>query len=385
MAVALGTRRSAGPSLAIGGRWRDFDPYLLITTLVLMGFGVVAIWSSVGGGSLTPGNLGVKQAAFGLVGLVGMAIVANIDYRFYASFAWAIYAVGVGLLVLILFFGTIIAGSQRWFVVGPLSIQPSEFGKLAVIIALAAFVSSRGEAMRDLGNFVVSLLIVAVPMVLVFRQPDLGTTIVYGAIWASIMLFSRTRKRYFVAVALLALPAFLAAWELDILHDYQKERLLISYDPYADPTGEGFNIIQAWISIGSGGWFGDGLQGGSQSQLGLLGVRESDFIFAHASGMFGFLGMLALFASYLILLWRCLRVVETARDGFGQCLAVGITGVLFVQAFVNIGMNVGLLPVTGITLPFVSSGSSALWTFLFAEGILQSILMRHRKLAFQPY
>src|SRR3712207_4729806 len=145
-----------------------------------------------------------------------------------------------------------------------------------------------------------------------------------------------------------------------------------------------FNLIQARISIGSGGWLGYGIEGGTLSQLGLLKVRESDFIFAHASGMFGYVGMLALFASFAILLWRCLMVVEIARDGLGQCIAVAVSGILFFQAFVNIGMNVGLMPVTGITLPFVSSGRSSLWVFLIAEGILQSILMHHRKLAFQP-
>ncbi len=384
MAVVAGHRGAGAKPLSLGHRWRDFDPYLLITTLVLMGFGVVAIWSASGGGPLTPSNMGVKQALYGTVGVAAMLGIANLDYRYFASFAWALYALGVALLGLVLVVGEVIAGSQRWFLIGPLSLQPSEFAKLSTIVALAAFVSSRGEAMADLGNFAVSLLIVVVPMALIFQQPDLGTTIVYGVIWLSIMLVARTRKLYFGALALLAAPAFLVAWEF-AFHDYQKTRLLVSYDPELDRLGEGFNIIQARISIGSGGWFGAGLEGGSQSQLGLLGVRETDFIFAHASGMFGFLGMLALFASFVILLWRCLRVVETARDSFGQCLAVGVTGAIFFQAVVNIGMNVGLLPVTGITLPFVSAGSSSLWTFLFAEGILQSILMRHRKLAFQPY
>ncbi len=138
-------------------------------------------------------------------------------------------------------------------------------------------------------------------------------------------------------------------------------------------------------TIGSGGLFGAGLQGGTQSRLELLKVRESDFIFAHASGMFGFIGMVALFALFIVLLWRCMRVAQTARDTFGQAIAIGFSATLFYQSFVNMGMNMGLMPVTGITLPFISQGSSSLWTFLIGIGILQSILIHHRKLAFQSY
>lgn len=388
MAVALGgipRHRVADRSLGGGLRWRDFDPFLLITTIVLMVFGVVAIWSAEGGGPLVYANLGVKQGIFAFLGIFMMFIVSAIDYRFFNTLAWILYGVAIFSLVAVLVpgVGTEIAGSQRWFLLpGGVSIQPSEFGKVATILAMASFVSSRGAEMRDFGNFLVSGLIAVVPMVLVFLQPDLGTTIVYGIIWLSILLVSQTSRKFFGLLLLLAGPAFVFAWEF-VFHDYQKTRLLVSYDPERDPLRDGFNIIQARISIGSGDLFGAGLQGGSQSQAELLKVRESDFIFAHASGMFGFIGMLALFLSFGILLWRCLAVVETSKDSFGQFVAVGVSATLFFQAFVNIGMNLGLMPVTGITLPFVSSGASSLWSFLIAQGILQSIRMRHRKLAFQ--
>lgn len=366
----------------VGHRWRDFDFYMVITTAILMGFGAVAIWSADGGGAPRFSNLGVRQAAFGIVGLGVMIVVANIDYRIFASFAWVFYLATIGLLVLILQLGVIIGGSQRWFDFKVFTLQPSEIGKLATVLALSAFIASRGTAMQDFGNFILSGLIVAVPMLLVYREPDLGSTLVYGVIWFSTMIVARTRRRYWVLLATLAIPFAYVVWT-HFLHGYMKERLFVSYNPYSDPRGDGYNIIQARISIGSGGWVGHGLAGGTQSQLELLRVRTTDFIFAHASGMFGYLGMLALFVSLAILLWRCLRVAEAAKDSFGQCLAVGITGILFFQSFVNIGMNVGLMPVTGIPLPFVSYGSSSLWTFLIGEGILQSILMRHRKLAFQ--
>jgi rod shape determining protein RodA len=374
----------------MSSRWKDFDIYLLLTTGIVMCFGIVSIWSAVGGGTLTPSNKGVQQALYGVVGLILMFFIAAIDYRFFASLSWLLYFAGLGLLVLVMIpspFTLEVLGSRRWFLLGGIengiTIQPSEFGKLVTIVALGGFIASRGHQMRDLGNFAVSILIVVVPALLVFREPDLGSAVVYGVIWVAMMLVTQTRKIYFAMLALLAVPAFLFAWEF-VFHDYQRERLLISYNPEKDPTGAGYNIIQARLSIGSGGLFGFGLGGGTQSQLELLKVRESDFIFAHASGMVGFVGMVALFACYVFMIWRCLRVAEIAKDNFGQCVAIGVTGIIFFQAFVNIGMNLGIMPVTGITLPFVSQGSSSLWTFLMAQGILQSVLMRHRKLAFQP-
>ncbi|MEA2585338.1 MAG: rod shape determining protein RodA [Thermomicrobiales bacterium] len=374
----------------MSSRWKDFDIYLLLTTVVVMGFGVVSIWSALGGGTLTPGNKAVQQALYSVVGVGLMFFIAGMDYRFFSSLSWILYFGALALLVLVLIpspFTLEVLGARRWFVIGGLengiTIQPSEFGKLATILALAGFIASRGREMRDLGNFIVSMLIVGVPAILVFREPDLGSALVYGVIWLSMMLVTQTRKIYFGALALMAAPAFLFAWEF-VFHDYQRERLLISYNPEQDPMGAGYNIIQARLSIGSGGIFGFGLHGGTQSQLELLKVRESDFIFAHASGMVGFVGMMALFSCYMMVIWRCLRVAETAKDSFGQCVAIGVTGIMFFQAFVNMGMNLGIMPVTGITLPFVSQGSSSLWTFLMAQGILQSILMRHRKLAFQP-
>jgi rod shape determining protein RodA len=183
---------------------------------------------------------------------------------------------------------------------------------------------------------------------------------------------------------LLAMALPFAAWFAwtFVLEGYQKTRVLLSYYPDRAPQDGGFQIIQARISIGAGGLTGSGLAGGTQSQLDLLSVRESDFIFAHASSMFGFIGMIGLLLAQVILLWRCIKVAEISRDSFGQVLAVGISGLIFFQAFLNIGMNVGLMPVAGITLPFVSSGVSSLWTFMIMLGILQSIRLHHRRLDF---
>lgn len=364
-------------------RWRYFDPLMLFTTLMLMGFGVVAVWSAMGGGALSVRNNAVQQAVFGFCGVCLLILIASMDYRFLGSLAWPLYVVSLLGLGGVLVVGIVISGSRRWFNLGFITVQPSEFGKVGTLIALAWFISSRGSAMREAGNFLVSLLIVAVPAALVFREPDLGSAICYFVIWISMMLVTKVRKLHLFGLFAAAVPTLFVAWEF-LFHDYQRKRLLIAFHPESDRAAEGYNIIQAKISVGSGGLFGYGLQGGTQSRLNLLKVRESDFIFAHVSGMFGFVGMLALFTCYVILLWRCIRVAETAKDQFGQLLAIGVAGLLFFQAFINVGMNLGILPVTGITLPFVSQGSSSVIAFLMSQGILQSILMRHRKLAFQP-
>jgi rod shape determining protein RodA len=369
----------------LGRHWSEFDWIILITTIALMGFGSLTVYSATGGGPIVFSNAGVKQAAFGVAGLALMLVVASIDYRVLAAFAWPIYGISLIALALVLVpgIGTEIAGSRRWFDLQFLTVQPSEFGKLATLVALAAFVASRGEAMRELGNFLLSLLIAAVPAALVFEQPDLGSSLVYLVIWGSVMVFAQTRLLHLGILAALSPFVIVFGWFF-LLDDYQHRRWLAFLDPESNRLGEAFNLIQARISIGSGGLTGFGIQGGTQSQLGLLKVRESDFVFAHASGMFGFIGMTAMIACFVILLWRCLQVVEISRDSLGQCLAIGITGAVFFQSVVNIGMNLGLMPVTGITLPFVSSGVSSLWSFLIAIGILQSIRMHHRKLGFQP-
>jgi rod shape determining protein RodA len=349
--------------------------------LLLMFFGVAAIWSAIGLPPILSANSGTQQAVFGLVGVALMFGASAVDYRFLNTLAWPLYGLGIFSLILVQIIGVTLGGAKNWYQFGGFLVQPSEFVKITTILALASFISTRGEEMKSITSFIVGGLIVALPMGLVLIGPDLGQATIFMALWATTMLVARTRMLYFVIiVGSLPLVAWLA-WQF-VLEDYQKVRFLVSYNPDSDPLGAGFQILQAQISIGAGGLFGEGLAGGSQSQLDLLGVRDSDFIFAHVSGMFGFVGMLALLLALVIFLWRCLKVAEIARDHFGQCIAVSITGTIFFQSFLNIGMNVGLMPVAGITLPFVSYGVSSLWTSLIMVGILQSIRMHHRKLAF---
>lgn len=357
---------------------------MLISVGILLLFGVVSIWSATGDQTFVFSNLGVRQAVYSLIGFSFLFIVSRIDYRLIQSGVWLIYGLAMVLLVAVLFIGEVIGGSQRWISLGGLgTIQPSEIGKLAVMIALGVFISSRGSQMQKVSNFIVSILIVIPPALLVFIEPDLGSTLCFGAIWLSMMAVSNTRARFFVLSALAAVPAIIFAWFF-LMDDYMKDRIFIWRDPYADPTGDGFNIIQARISIATGGLTGQGIEGGSQSQLDLLKVRTTDFVFSHAAGMFGFLGMVGLLIVFVMLIWRCISNAEEARDTFGRTFAMGLAGLLFFQAFVNIGMNVGLLPVTGITLPFISSGNTSVWMFLAAIGVLQSVRRHQRALGFMP-
>ena len=357
---------------------------MLISVAILLFFGVVSIWSATGDQTFVFSNLGVRQALYSLLGFGLLFVISRIDYRLIQSGVWLFYGAAILLLVAVLFIGEVIGGSQRWISLGGIgTLQPSEIGKLAVMIALGVFISSRGSQMQKFSNFLVSILIVVPPAALVFVEPDLGSTLCFGAIWLSMMAVSNTRPVYFLLMALAAVPASIFAWFF-VIDDYMRERILIWQDPYADPTGDGFNIIQARISIATGGLTGQGIEGGSQSQLNLLKVRTTDFVFSHAAGMFGFLGMVGLLTVFVILIWRCLSNAEEARDTFGRTFAMGLAGLLFFQAFVNIGMNVGLLPVTGITLPFISSGNTSVWMFLAAIGILQSVRRHQRALGFMP-
>lgn len=375
------------PSYSVStDRWRDFDWMLFLTMGVLMAFGAISIWSAVGlpNPIVSYLNDGTKHLLFGIVGLVLMFFFASLDYRYLQTGVWHLYIAGILLLLAVQTpLGVTIAGARNWLNMGVTLIQPSEFAKITTILALSAFVAGQGAEMRRLSNFIIAALIVGFPSLIILIGPDLGQTMVYIAIWLGALLAMRTSNLW-IACTFISLPLVgLLAWEF-VLQPYQKTRMIVSFNPDIAPLEGGYQILQAHTAIGAGGVFGEGIRGGTQSTLNLLGVAESDFIFAHASGMFGFVGMIGLMIAMVILIWRCLAIAEMARDHFGQMIAVCTAGMFFFQATLNIGMNIGLMPVAGITLPFVSAGVSSLWTSMVFVGILQSIRMHHRKLGFQP-
>lgn len=369
----------------MGRSWRHFDLLLLLAPLALTLFGLAMIYSSTGG--TIPSDAAilalptVRQAIYAFLGFLLLPALVLLDYRLLGLAAPFLYAAGIGLLGLVLFIGEVLHGSRRWIELPLLVIQPSEIAKLVLIIALAKYLSDQGERIRRPSVLLTSLAIAAAPALLVFLQPNMGTTLVFGAIWLGMVLMAGARLRHLAPVAM-AVGGTIFALRRALLPPYVLQRLAASLNPASDPLGTGYNILQSEISIGSGGLWGKGFAQGTQSQLHFLRVQSTDFIFSVIGEELGFVGAVLLFGLFLLLLLRGVRAAAMAREGFGQMLASGIVILVLTQAFVNIGVNVRLLPVTGIPLPFVSAGGSSLLTMLLSIGILESIVVRHKKLTF---
>ena len=363
-------------------RLRDFDPILMLAALGLVALGTLLIYS----GSLSQfgppsafdfSHPVVRQAVFAVGGLLLALVVARSDYRALGALSAGLYIAAIAALVFVLAAGETIYGSRRWILIGDMQIQPSEIAKLAVIIALAKYLSDHQDSIRSLRVFAISLAIAAVPALLVFVEPDLGSAIIFAVIWLAMVTVAGARWQHLAglfATALVAVPFLL----IGLVQDYQRARIALWFNPESDPQGAGFNVLQGKISIGSGGLFGKGLAEGTQTQLDYLRTETTDYVFSVLGEELGFVGALVLFALFIILLWRGLRVAELSRDMFGRLLATGMVIFILLQTFINVGVNVGLLPVTGIPLPFVSQGGSSLITLFLGLGILQSILLRHR-------
>lgn len=366
-------------------QWRHFDPLLALAVLALLVYGLALIYSAAQPTS-QPGTPwfdqpALRQGLYALLGLGIMALLTYVDYRMFGALAPHLYGLALLLLVAVLLVGDRTYGARRWLDLVVLPLQPSEIAKLCLIIAVAKFLSDRQASVRQWGVLLVSLALMAALAVLVFLQPDLGTAVIFGALWLGIAVVAGVRLWHLAQLGLLAgvLAPLLAA---RFFSAYMWERLAAHFDPSRDPLGSGYNVLQAEISIGSGGMLGKGFLEGTQSQLHFLRVQRIDFIFSVLGEEFGFIGAMVLFGLLLILVWRGLRTASLSQDVFGRLLAAGIVSMVLVQSFVNIAGNVRLLPITGVPLPFISYGGSSLITFLAAMGILQSILLRHRKLNF---
>jgi rod shape determining protein RodA len=286
------------------------------------------------------------------------------------------------MLMLILLGITVLAGrasggAQRWLGAG--TIQPSEPAKILTILVLAEFLADREGRMEQFSTVLTSLGIVGVPTLLIYLQPDLGTSLTLVAIWIAMIWVARIRLRHLAVMVVAALGMLPVVWLG--LQGYMRERLMLFINPAGDPDGY-FNVHQALVSIGSGGWFGKGLTHGTQSQLHFLRVRHTDFIFAVTAEELGFLGAVVMIALIFFALWRMTQVAEQSRDTFGRLIVAGVTALILFQSAINIGMNLGLLPVTGIPLPFVSYGGSSLITLMVSIGLVESVAMRHKKLEF---
>lgn len=369
------------PQRSVFRGWDRFDYVLLLSSLGLVVLGLLLIYSgssrSYTGPIASFSNPVAKQLVFAFVGIVAMLLVSKLDYHYLTHYAWVLYAVGLLSLVVILLVGQSTFGSTRWFNVGPMQVQPSEFAKLATILALARFFSEHGGDARDLRALLTSLAIMAPTAALVFVEPDLGTSVVIGSIWVGVVIVAGVSRGHLLVMGALFVAAMPFLWTFFIA-DYQVTRVAILVDPEKDPLGDSYNVIQAKIAIGSGQILGNGLTNGQQTQRGYLKVPTKDFIFSVLGEELGFAGAMGLFTLFGILLFRGIRAAQIAGDTAGQLVAVGIVVLILMQTFINIAVNVSLFPVTGIPLPFVSQGGSSMLTLFIALGILQSIVMRHR-------
>jgi rod shape determining protein RodA len=371
------------------GRWvhregalRHLDPTLIVSAVALSVYGIFMVYSATNQSLASlgedPGFYLKKQIAFLMLGVIAMIFAATFDYRLVKVYAPIAYGVVLLTLLLVLTpFGQETAGAQRWITFFGFQFQPAELAKLVVVAALAAYLSELREVRLE--HVWRAALIAAGPMVLIFLQPDIGTMMVFGAVLISSLVVAGARARHIAILVGVALFGAIIAFNLGIVKDYQIARLRSFLDPAADPLRAGYNLQQAEIAIGAGGLFGRGYLNGSQTNLDFVPEQHTDFVFTVVGEELGFVGATVLLSLYAILLWRGFRTALMSRDSFGTLLAMGIVTMLAFQLFVNVGMTMGIMPVTGIPLPLVSYGGTSMIVNWLAVGLLLNVHMRRFK------
>ena len=355
--------------------FQNFDWTLMMLVLSICAIGILNIYSAgyAAGERQIPFYL--KQIQWIILGLIIMMVIFFIDYRLIIKGAYVIYGISVALLVLVYIYGYTMRGSQRWLTLGGFVFQPSELMKLTIIIALARYFDDhKSNESYKLKELFIPFLIVIGPFLLILKQPDLGTALIIMLIFASIIFFIGVNwKSFFIALAggLVFIPI---GWLF--LKDYQKERLITFFNPEKDPLGAGYHIIQSMIAVGSGGFFGKGFLNGSQTQLKFLPEQQTDFVFSVFAEEWGFIGGMVLIIMFMSLILWGLKIALHARDLLGTIIAFGITALISWEVFINIGMVLGILPVVGISLPFLSYGGSAMASLMTAIGLLMNINVR---------
>jgi len=360
--------------------WRHFDLQLLLYVLLLIAVGVVMGYSAAfntEAGATAGMSQTVKTVIWATIGLTLFFVASSVDYHWLRTLAAPIYLVVLGLLTLTMLIGTNLFGAQMSVTVAGLDFQFSEVSKVLMIAVLAAYLAGRRERIGRLGTILVAGALMALPTFLVFRQPDLGTALVFVGILVGMLFLSGASLGWMGLFAAAAIGA--APIAVGMLHDYQRQRLFCFLDPYADPQGACYQLVQALNAVGSGGWLGRGLTVGGEGQRGYIPVQSTDFIFTVVAEDLGFVGGTIVLTLFGLLVWRILLIGWQAQDAFGMMIAVGLASMIVFQTSVNVGMVIGIMPVTGIPLPFVTYGGSSLISLLFGMGILQSIRMRSHK------
>lgn len=361
---------------------RNLDWILILTVFLLTGVGLVLIASATHTEALRTGvNYFVqRQGLFLSVDVLLVILLLRLDYHVLKQVALPLYVITLILLLGVMFFGHSTMGAQRWIRLGPVIFQPSEFSKVFIIVCLAAFLDKQAGSLEHWKEYLPAGLFLLAPFVLVLRQPDLGTALVFGAIGFSMFWVCGFKTRWIAWMTGVLICLSPLIWHF--LHEYQRNRIRVFLNPELDPFGAGYHVIQSKIAIGSGLLLGKGWMQGTQSQLNFLPENHTDFIFAVAGEEFGFIGVVVILLLYLILIWRGLTIALNAEDRFGMLLATGITGMYLFHVLVNIGMTAGIMPVTGVPLPFLSYGVSSLTTNMLLAGLLLNINLRKTRLQF---
>jgi rod shape determining protein RodA len=381
MATATATPRTLTTRANAASPLRHVDLTLVASVLALSCYGLVMIYSAtrnaprLADANLDPQYYLQRQALFVAVGIGIMIVTGLIDYRVYRDFAPFVYAATVGLLTLVLLFGAVHKGQQASFDLGPFQVQPSEFAKVALIVCLAAYFSSiRGDI--DGRRVIVILALAALPMALIYLQPDLGTTLVFGSILLGMLLVSGAKARHLVALLLIGLVGVVAVVQLGVLKQYQLDRLTAFLDPQNDTQRSAYNLDQSKTAIGSGGITGKGLFNGTQTNLSYVPEQHTDFIFTAVGEQLGLAGSAVLLALFAIVAWRTWRAAALAKDVAGTLMCVGVLAMFTFQIFENVGMTMGIMPITGIPLPFLSYGGSSTLATFAGIGLVLNVHMR---------
>ena len=355
----------------------NVDWPLVLLSIVVTVFGIVAIYSATRGAD---GNTFyvLKQGGFLIVGLVAMAVVASLDYAIFRNYLRLLVAASILALVLVLIIGADIKGTRGWFVIGPLSLQPAEFAKLSLIVVISAMFTGRSGSI-DAPRIMAAIGVLGIVAGLVLLEGETGSVLVYCFITLGIFFAAGVPARMVLLLIASGVISFALILDLGLLAEYQEDRLSAFLDTDADAQGAGYNQKQSEATVGSGGITGQGLFQGPQTQNGFVPEQETDFIFTVIAEELGFVGAVAILALEAMILLRIFRVAQLARDSFGTLICVGVFSMFLLQVFQNVGMTLRLMPVTGITLPFVSYGGSSLLTSLMAIGMVQSVAIhRHR-------
>ncbi|PIZ55998.1 rod shape-determining protein RodA [bacterium (Candidatus Torokbacteria) CG_4_10_14_0_2_um_filter_35_8] len=350
---------------------KNFDWVLFITSLLLVALGVSLIYSTtLDFDSRT--SLVKKQIISLGIGTILMFLISLTHFQLFHTYAWVFYFISIAILSSVLFFGEEIRGTRGWFFIGGFGIQVSEYAKILLIISLARYFSSVKDRMYQTRHIFITGALMAVPTFLVLKEPDSGTALIFFSIWLCMLISSGVKRIHLLILSALGVLGAIFSW-LFVLADYQKERFFALLDPASDPLDQGYNIIQSMVAVGSGGFLGKGLGHGTQSQLRFLPEQHTDFIFAVVAEELGFVGALFLIGLLSFLFWKLITILKKTGDDFGVFVICGFLALLITETFVNIGMNIGLLPIIGIPLPLVSYGGSSLIMTFVGLGILQSI------------